>query len=428
MIKEIHDKFLKCTTVCTDTRNIILDSMFFALKGEAFDGNKYAKFALENGCKYCIIDNPEYKINDSCILVENTLKTMQELATFHRKFLKIPIISITGTNGKTTTKELINAILSKKYTVVATKGNLNNHIGVPLTLLSMNFETEIGIVEMGANHPYEIKQLCNIAEPDFGLITNIGKAHIEGFGSFEGVKNTKKELYDYLFEHNKTIFVKYDNEILKQIVPDTSLIKYGNNETFVVAGISYNADPLLKIKWKTKNISTQLVNTNLIGSYNYENVLASIAVGIHFNVEISQINKALEEYIPSNNRSQVKETENNTLILDAYNANPTSMKASLENLAQINHPNKIAIIGDMLELGDVSIEEHLSIINLLSKIDVNQVILVGKIFNSLNIHGYKSFENTNLLIESLKENPLKASLVLIKASRGIRLETIVDYL
>ncbi|HBF88456.1 MAG TPA: UDP-N-acetylmuramoyl-tripeptide--D-alanyl-D-alanine ligase [Bacteroidales bacterium] len=428
-IQEIHDKFLICDGICTDTRNIVKNALFFALKGEAFDGNKYAQYALENGCRYAIIDNADYKTDENYILVQNVLETLQNLASYHRKYLHLPIIAITGTNGKTTTKELVNAVLSKKYNALATKGNLNNHIGVPLTLLSMTSKTEIGIVEMGANHNGEIKTLCEIANPDYGLITNIGKAHIEGFGSFEGVIKTKKELYDNISANNKTTFIRYDNDILKEIAPQKNIVKYGNNPDYDVSCTKFSAEPFLEVEWKTANIPTQLSKTNLIGIYNYENVLAAITIGLHFNVSINDINQALESYTPSNNRSQIKKTKNNTLILDAYNANPTSMKASLDNLFQISHGNKTVIIGDMLELGNVSEQEHQQIIKQLEKYDFNKVILVGPIFQKVNtVEKFINFSSTSVLIEWIQKNPIKNALILIKASRGIKLEGIAEYL
>jgi UDP-N-acetylmuramoyl-tripeptide--D-alanyl-D-alanine ligase len=429
MIEELYKKFLASSGVCTDSRELKQNSIFFALKGENFDGNKYAISALENGCKYSVIDNKEFNVNENCILVDDVLETLQKLANYHRKQLNIPIIAITGSNGKTTTKELIKAVLETKFKLVATIGNLNNHIGVPLTILSMNKETELGIVEMGANHPSEIKILAEIAEPDFGLITNIGKAHIEGFGSFQGVINTKKELYDNLEKNNKTVFIRFDNEILQNISPKCKLVKYGEKSDFFVCGTSNEANPMLKVKWISNNSDEQTIQTNLIGTYNYENVLAAISIGLFFEISKEEIKNAIETYYPTNNRSQIKETGKNTLIMDAYNANPTSMTAAIENLKQIKHKNISIILGDMLELGNISEIEHKSIIKLLTESGFKKVYLIGKMLNSANENSsFKSFLNTDDFISWLVNNKIENSLILIKGSRGNRLEKVVEYL
>jgi len=429
MISENYKKFLECSGVCTDSRELKKDSMFFALKGENFDGNKYAVSAIENGCKFSVIDNKEFNNHPNCILVDDVLETIQKLANYHRKQLNIPIFAITGSNGKTTTKELLKSVIEKRFKVSATIGNLNNHIGVPLTILAMNSKTEFGIVEMGANHPGEIKILAEIAEPDFGLITNIGKAHIEGFGSFEGVINTKKELYDNLEKNDKITFIRFDNEILRNIAPKNTIVKYGEKDDFFVCGTHCEANPLLKIKWNNNRTQEQTIQTNLIGTYNYENVLAAISVGLYFKVSAEDIKNAIENYFPQNNRSQIKETEKNTLIMDAYNANPTSMTAAIQNLKQIKHENISVIIGDMLELGNISETEHKSIIELLEKSNFKNVYLIGKTFHSVNENkNFKSFSNTDEFVVWLQQNKIEKSMILIKGSRGNKLEKVVEFL
>ena len=342
-IEQLHSLFLECGSVSTDTRKIKNNDMFFALKGENFNGNTYAKKALEAGARYSIIDEVEYKTSDKTILVDNVLETLQALATFHRLYLKIPILALTGSNGKTTTKELINSVLTQNFKTTATVGNLNNHIGVPLTLLSMNQNTEIGIVEMGANHQKEIEFLCNIAKPDFGYITNFGKAHLEGFGSVEGVIKGKSEMYDFLIANNKTIFVNSNDSIQVDKTESATRFTFGNNNSD--ANIRFkDAQPFVISLFKAEEIKSQL-----IGDYNFNNIAAAIAIGQYFKVAITDIKKAIEGYTPTNNRSQIIEKDSNKIILDAYNANPTSMHAALLNFEK-QKGNKIAVLGDMFEL------------------------------------------------------------------------------
>ncbi len=430
-IKEIYNLFKECNSiVCTDTRQIFKGSIFIALRGDNFNGSKFAKEALEKGCKYAIIDDPGLKTNDKIILVNDSLKTLQELANFHRKQFRIPVIAITGTNGKTTTKELISTVLQKKYKTTFTTGNLNNHIGVPLTLLKINSDTEIAVIEMGANHPGEINALCKIAEPDYGLITNVGKAHLEGFGSFEGVVQTKTEMYRYINKYGKGIFINTDNNILMNNVMSNTLITYGTGNNSHIIGRNPASDPLLEFEWNTNNEKKrQKSTTNLVGIYNFENVLAAICIGNYFKVSHTDINNAIAEYKPSNNRSQVMKTVNNTLVLDAYNANPTSMTVAIENFTQMKETNKAMVIGDMLELGADSVNEHKIILNRIIESNIPEVYLVGKVFSEISSYsGYKTFKTVELFNDFLKKEPLKNKLILIKGSHGIHLEKTVEFL
>ena len=412
-IKAIHQLFLQSNSVCTDTRKIIKDGMFFALKGENFNGNTFAQNAIELGAKYVIIDEAEFNISAETILVNNVLETLQELATFHRAYLKLPIIAITGSNGKTTTKELINATLSQKFNTVATIGNLNNHIGVPLTLLSMDSKTEIGIVEMGANHLNEIEFLCSIAKPDYGYITNFGKAHLEGFGSIEGVIQGKSELYKYLIKHNKTIFVNGNDKIQIERTQKANTYTFGtikDNSNIIIDLI--NAHPFVKVLYNNLEIQSQL-----IGTYNFSNISAAIAIGNYFKVGDSEIKLAIENYVPTNNRSQITEKGTNTIILDAYNANPTSMEAALRNFEKQEGFQKIAILGDMFELGNEAEKEHQAIIDLVSTMLLDQVIVIGKHFFetkivSPKIVAFKAFEEFK---DNFDVSQIKNTKLLIKA-------------
>ena len=433
-ISDLYDLFLKFPIVTTDSRNVPINSIYFALKGDKFDGNTFVKQALEKGANYAVIDNNDFYIDAKTILVENTLETLQELAQFHRRKLGIPIIAITGSNGKTTTKELINCVLSDKYNVLATLGNLNNHIGVPLTLLSMTSTTQIGIVEMGANHPFEIERLCSIAEPDFGLITNIGKAHLEGFGGFSGVIKTKKELYDFLISNNGKIFYNSDNKLLTELLEKwDEKISYGEQNPKDCRGKIISNDPFLEVE--IENISLEKedqkvrLRSNLVGAYNFENILAAACVGLYFHVSLYEIKKAIEAYFPSNNRSQLTETIKNKLLLDCYNANPSSTEAAILNFSKIQDQNKVIILGDMLELGEEAETEHLNILKLLKNLDNTKVLLVGTNYISLS----KSFEfiafpKSSELYNWILQNPIQQSFILIKGSRGIQLEKIIDLL
>ncbi len=428
-IEQLYQHFAVCTSVTTDSRNCPEGSLFFALKGESFDGNKFALSSLEKGCRYAVVDDPQYAIDGRFLLVENCLEALQQLAKEHRLRLGTPIVGITGTNGKTTTKELIAAVLSKKYNTLFTQGNLNNHIGVPLTLLGLKPEHEMAVVEMGANHPGEIKTLANIACPDFGIITNVGKAHLEGFGSFEGVIRTKGELYDYIRENRGSLFVNLDNPILNDLSATITREGYAlSSEEAAVKGRIISDGPFLKLVWKKDDEAAEYtVNTNLIGEYNAENVLAAICIGSHFGVTPEQINEALEAYQPTNNRSQFKKTDKNELIIDAYNANPTSMNASVTNFRHIKADKKAVILGDMFELGDQSEEEHTKIVALLKECGFDKVFLVGERFGAISSDFIKFAETTSLM-EYLEQNPMTGYTVLVKGSHGMRLDKCVGQL
>lgn len=427
-IPELYQLYQQHSTICTDTRNISTNALFFALKGENFNANLFAQDAINKGCAFAVVDDKTLSDNPKCIIVENVLDTLQKLANFHRKQLNIPFIGITGTNGKTTTKEIINAVLSKKYAVVATKGNLNNHIGVPLTILSVTKNTEIAIIEMGANHPGEIKELCNIADPDFGIITNIGKAHLEGFGSYEGVINTKNELYKFIAEKQGKLFVNNDNPLLVNLSEKTNRIFYGTNATncFSNARIC-TSDTFLKVEIPIDK-QWLAIKSNLVGSYNFENINAAICIGKYFKVSNELIKSAIEKYMPSNNRSQIIKTESNTIIMDAYNANPSSMEAALINFSQTALPDKILIIGDMRELGADAQAEHSKIISLIESLEFNSTIFVGEVFCALASKQHFCFPNSETAANWLNENKMKNKSILIKGSRGIQLEKVLKVL
>lgn len=424
-LDELHRLFLESSGISTDTRKIKTGSIFFALKGENFNANEFAAEALEKGATYAVIDEDHPVQKKQFILVDNVLETLQDLATFHRKYLNLPIIALTGSNGKTTTKELINAVLSKKFKTVATMGNLNNHIGVPLTLLSMDNETEIGIVEMGANHQKEIGFLCNIALPDFGYITNFGKAHLEGFGSVQGVIKGKKELYDHLKQHEKLIFLNLDDPLQDQEK------NYPNIFTFGAM-----AEANVKIRYIQKNsyagIETgdESIYGNLTGNFNGTNMAAAYTIGTFFEVTPPEIKAALEEYIPKNNRSQIIMKNNRKIILDAYNANPSSMAAAVDNLSQMETTPKIAILGDMFELGNMAREEHESLIKTLQETAVDKAYLIGSNFyntstSSKNIKKFETFEDFRKWIQP---SEFSAGAILIKGSRGMALERVLELL
>ena len=427
-IATLYTYFKGCGKVTTDTRNCPEGSMFVALKGETFNGNAFAKQALEKGCRYAVVDEAEYADSENIFLVDDCLKTLQDLAREHRRALGTPIIGITGTNGKTTTKELIAAVLQKRYNVLYTQGNLNNHIGVPLTLLGLTEEHEMAVVEMGANHPGEICTLVNIAEPDCGLITNVGKAHLEGFGSFEGVVKTKSELYDYLRQkENAFIFLDKDNHVLCEASTGLKNIGYGlENDDLYIKGKLHACAPFLAFEWEHEG-KTYDVNTHLIGAYNVKNALAAIAIGCHFEVPAEAICEALNGYIPSNNRSQLTETADNHLIVDAYNANPTSMMAALENFRLMEVSHKVAILGDMKELGEGSVDEHRKIVSYLEGCGFERIILVGDEFGKANT-GFEWYKNTDVLKAKISEEKISGKFVLIKGSNSMKLAQLKEIL
>lgn len=417
--------------ICTDTRQIIPESIFFALSGENFNGNQFAKHALEKGCSYAIVDDDNLAQNDNIFLVENVLSSLQQLAAFHREKYKIPVLAITGSNGKTTTKELLNAVLSKKFNTLATKGNLNNHIGVPLTLLQLNEKHDFAIVEMGANHQKEIHSLCEIANPDFGIITNIGKAHLEGFGGIEGVKKGKGELFDFISAKGGKVFINGDDKTLSEMSAKLDKITYGTTKLFDVVGQTITSDPYLSFRWKTRYTASELktaetIQSKLVGNYNLSNLLCAAAVGNFFKVSEADINQAITEYVPENNRSQLFKSLKNELILDMYNANPTSMEAAIENFAKMKSENKIVILGDMLELGEESAAEHEKIFSLAQQKRFEQMFLVGPSFHSLTSKDNGIFfPNAEQALEYLKEKKLEGKTILIKGSRGTKLETLL---
>jgi UDP-N-acetylmuramoyl-tripeptide--D-alanyl-D-alanine ligase len=428
-IQTIYKLFKEHSFVSTDTRNIKSNSLFFALKGENFNGNKFAETAIASGAKFAIIDDPSYQVSNKHILVPNALACLQELAAHHRKQLKIPIIGITGTNGKTTTKEITQAVLAQKYLCYATKGNLNNHIGVPLSILEITGSHELAIIEMGANHIGEIAELCEISQPSIGLITNIGKAHLEGFGSFEGVKKAKSELYNYLQKRDSPVFVNGDNKDLLKLADGLFHLTYGKSEANQIIGRLEKSDDHLALAWKKHNYFgyTLPISTNLVGDYNFENVMAAICIGNYFDLSPEQITTGIESYLPSNNRSQLINKNSNKIILDAYNANPVSLKAAVENLANSEQKNKLAILGDMKELGIYSSEEHQAIVNLLIEKSLD-AILVGDNFSKTEHGNLKTFDSAKEISTHFSNHPVKNSVILIKGSRSIGLEKIVEFL
>ena len=425
-VEDIYGLFSKCTGVTTDSRKCGPGLMFFALKGERFDGNNFVRGALGQGCPYAVMDNPEfYESTDSrMILVDNVLSTLQQVAALHRRTLGTPVIGITGTNGKTTTKELTNAVMSTTYNVLCTQGNLNNSIGVPLTVLGLEPEHEYAIVEMGASHPGDIKELVEVSQPDFGLITNVGKAHLLGFGSFEGVKRTKGELYDWLREHGGTAFVNRDNEHLQQMCAGLPLVEYGKpgQKGLLVEGEVLECNPFVKFRWRTAGGDWHTVQTNLIGAYNVDNALAAITIGLKFGVTEQDASDAVAGYKPQNNRSQLTETGRNHLVVDAYNANPTSMAAALENFSMIQAQDKMLILGDMRELGEASEAEHKKIVMELRNYGFTEVWLVGSEFaKAAQGSGFRLFPDVEAVNEALNNEHVTGKTILIKGSNSIGL-------
>jgi len=423
--------FYQSSGVSTDTRNITENCLFICLKGDRFNGNVYAQEALDKGAKYVICDDPKYAKDDRIYCVENALTFLQKLANYHRRKFAIPIIGITGSNGKTTTKELINTVLSQKYCVLSTEGNLNNHIGVPLTLLKLNDEHTIAVIEMGANKPGDIAELCSICEPSHGIITNIGKAHLEGFGSLEGVLKTKTELYDFITRNNGIIFYNNDDSILnanKAITPNS--ISYGTKESSSVTGELTTMNPFICMNWRSKTVESSQLTCNMVGTYNFYNYLAAITIGNFFEVSTIEINNAIQSYTPSNNRSQIQKTNNNTLLLDAYNANPSSMKNTIESFEKMSNISKIMILGDMFELGNETSNEHKIIVDQVIKTNIT-CYFVGTHFFKTKTEDYSNlyfFEFKNELTQFIQESKPINQFILLKASRGIGLETITSFL
>lgn len=423
-IEELYQCFLECSGVNTDTRNINENTLFIALKGENFDANTFAKEALSKGAKYVILDNKEfYTDSNKMLLVEDSLQTLQLLANYHRKQLGLPIVALTGSNGKTTSKELIYSVLSKKYNTKATIGNLNNHIGVPLTLLSFDENTDLGIVEMGANHQKEIELLCKITEPDFGYITNFGRAHLEGFGGIEGVIAGKSEMYSYLENTNKMAFVNLDDTI--QVEKTMNLPIYSFSFDDIVADVCFTeaqAQPMANLK-----MNNTVIHSNLTGTYNLTNIAIAATIGNYFNVSDEEIKDAIESYFPSNNRSQWIQKDSNKILLDAYNANPSSMTVAIENFAQLNDKNKILFLGDMFELGNESDSEHQNIIDLAQKLNL-KTFFIGKHFIKNKNEKSLFFESYESLSEYITTNPIVEKTILIKGSRGMALEKILNHI
>lgn len=429
LISQLYNIFKQHPVVTTDSRVCPDGAIFFALKGPTFNGNNYAESAIEKGCSYAVVDewDESKKRPQHIILVDDVLAVLQKLANHHRRTFKTPVIAITGTNGKTTTKELAAAVLSKEFRVLYTQGNFNNHIGVPLTLLSMTEEHEIAVIEMGASHPGDIKELCEIAEPNFGLITNVGIAHLEGFQSVENVVKTKKELFDYLEDNNGKIFF---NSVLKDVIsllPSTSVNVYGKDDSSLfVSGSVLSNYPYLEFEWRFFESKHQ-VKTHLIGDYNMDNALAAITIGSFFGINSEFINDALEAYVPKNSRSQFEKTEKNTLVIDAYNANPTSMKAALDSFVNYPLSPKALILGEMRELGGVSQEEHQQLVDLIEAYSFTKVYLVGKSFEGLDT-SFPVYDNVGELIQEFSSNPILDHCILIKGSNGVQLHKVVDVL
>lgn len=450
-ITQLYELYLQHPVVTTDSRRTPRGSMFFALKGEKFDGNQYAAKALAAGCALAVVDDPQVATDKRFVLVHNVLETLQQLAHYHRE--QMPgkmIIQITGTNGKTTTKELVSTVLSQIGPVQWTQGNLNNHIGVPLTLLTLQDDDGFGVIETGANHPGEIAQLSEIVDPDMGLITNVGRAHLEGFGSFEGVKKTKGELYDYIREHQKIgIFLNASDANLCEMAGDLPAVRYGLTGTqgAEVWGEVVECNPFVRFRYRQEHVDWQTVQTHLIGAYNIHNLMAAVAVGMQFGVPFSLINKALADYQPTNNRSEFRDTGRNRLVIDAYNANPTSMAAALDNFAQIHAERKMMILGDMRELGTESAQEHQRVVDKAAEVGAEMVWLVGENFAAtrhteeatqtnfldkpsvgLRPSVFRLFPDVEAVKEELKASPIEGYTILIKGSNGTRLFQLPDYL
>lgn len=425
MIEKLYEHFVNSTGISTDSRTVKKGNLFISLSGPNFNGNQFAQQALEKGACLAVVDDASFAKNNSYFLVSDCLKALQELALHHRRKLKTEIIAITGSNGKTTTKELVHAVLSSHFKTICTQGNLNNHIGVPLTLLSITPETEYGIIEMGANKPGDIKELVDIAEPEYGIITNIGKAHLEGFGSFEGVIQTKSELYDFIQKQQGSLFLNADDAILVKQSKNLPVFTYGTARNANIRGQLNPTNGFLNFSWFDGD-SENKIETHLVGDYNLPNALCAVAIGMYFGVPAEKINAAIQSYEPSNNRSQIVKTSKNTVLLDAYNANPSSMEAALTNFKKSSAEHKVVILGKMNELGSFSSEAHAAIQNLLEKIGVEFAYLVGDVYQNQN--NQTVFKTTEELIVHLKQNPLTNKTLLIKGSRSNKLEQLLEYL
>lgn len=431
-IESIYQIYLAHTTICTDTRSISKGCLFFALKGENFNGNQFATKAIEDGAAYAVIDDAAYENDDRFILVEDVLTSLQRLAKHHREQFNIPVIALTGSNGKTTTKELVRAVLAERYTVFATSGNLNNHIGVPLSILSITRGIEIAVIEMGANHQKEIEFLCEIAQPTHGLISNVGMAHLEGFGGYEGVKKGKGELYSYLASHNGAVFLNIGNLDLTTMAEKAAVknvIRYNIDEPNAIHGNLTHSDPFIEFTWRLNDDAYE-AKANLTGYYNFENILGAISIGYFFKVNAAQINKGLANYFPANHRSQVMQTDRNTIVCDFYNANPSSMTVALENLSKLTALKKIAILGDMFELGVEAAKQHQKIVHLAISKNFDTLIFIGHHFfeaheNDVNTH---FFATSPQAIDFIKAQHWKDALVLLKGSRGMALEHLLPAL
>ncbi|WP_200926415.1 UDP-N-acetylmuramoyl-tripeptide--D-alanyl-D-alanine ligase [Pedobacter sp. Leaf41] len=427
---ELYQHFLNNPLISTDTRNISDGCIFFALKGDNFNANTFSAQAIEKGASFAVVDEKEFAVNQSCLLVDDVLLTLQDLARYHRKQLNIPVIGLTGSNGKTTSKELVNAVLAEQYKTFATYGNLNNHIGVPLSILAITNDVEIAVIEMGANHQKEIELLCTIAQPTHGIITNVGMAHLDGFGGFEGVKKGKAELYAYLKENNGYTFINRDNTYLLEMSAQAGLSKliyYGTENGNTIKGILKSSDPLIEVEWTNHDVSTA-VKTNLTGSYNFENILAAICIGDFFDMSPEDINCGLANYQPKNNRSQLTKTDSNTVICDFYNANPSSMMAALNNISVLSADQKTAILGDMFELGPESAIQHELVAKQATQSGLNKVIFIGRHFYAFKDQFKGIFFETPVEASLyLQENAIEDNLVLLKGSRGMKLESLLQY-
>ncbi len=428
--QDFYKIFLQYQQICTDSRKVQPGCLFFGLRGDVHNGNDYAAAALQQGCVLAVVDDPKVVKSDQYLLVEDSLVFLQELAAFHRSKLNAPVIGLTGTNGKTTTKELINNVLKQKYRTIANSGNLNNHLGVPLTLLRADHSTEMIIVEMGANHPGEIRTLCQIARPTHGLVTNIGKAHLEGFGSFEGVRQTKRELFDFLKDTGGTVFINSDDPTLTGLIGDYPTVTYGSSNNSAVRGTGIISTRFLDVRWENPGDGIPAeIQTHLTGTYNLHNILAAVAVGVFFHVSPSQIVYGLESYKPDNLRSQWEQTARNSLLIDAYNANPSSMSIALNHFALLDLPNKVVILGDMFELGKESAREHLDILKIAQTLQFHKVLVTGaEFFAYRERFPFGFFKDPSQLQDYLEVDPLSGCTVLLKGSRGMKLERLVPYL